>query len=256
MADIKRQGHMKTSASLLKFIHHLSQKELASKRFPYKGDAGYTLIELLVVIIMVGILAVIAAPSWLGFINQQRVNKVNEFIFRALQEAQSQAKNKKLSYSVSFREGADKVPEVAVYQTKQIKNDGTTADIGPYNWKSLKNELRIQPGQVVLGTNLDGENKRKDSVDLVVDPNPGSNNNNNNNNSITNKITFDYLGALASPSSTNADPDSNLMIVVAVKKDGRRVEATQRCVKVKTLLGALTTGRGPSGCSATDNGND
>ncbi len=242
---------MKTSASLLKFIHHLSQKELASKRFPYKGDAGYTLIELLVVIIMVGILAVIAAPSWLGFINQQRVNKVNEFIFRALQEAQSQAKNKKLSYSVSFRESADGV-EVAVYQTKI---DGKTA-IDPYNWKKLKDELRIQPGQVVLGTNLDGENKRKDSVDLVVYPNPGSNNNNNNNNSITNKITFDYLGALASPSSTNADPDSNLMIVVAVKKDGRRVEATQRCVKVKTLLGALTTGRGPSGCSATDNGND
>ncbi|MCJ8279579.1 MAG: prepilin-type N-terminal cleavage/methylation domain-containing protein, partial [Rivularia sp. ALOHA_DT_140] len=39
--------------------------------------SGFTLIEVLVVIAMVGILSAIAAPSWLGFVARQRLNKAN-----------------------------------------------------------------------------------------------------------------------------------------------------------------------------------
>ncbi|NEP29368.1 prepilin-type N-terminal cleavage/methylation domain-containing protein, partial [Moorena sp. SIO3I6] len=63
-------------------------------------DAGFTLLELIVVILLVGILSAIAAPSWLAFVNRQRVNKVNERVLSAIQEAQREAKKKKLSYSV------------------------------------------------------------------------------------------------------------------------------------------------------------
>uniref|UniRef100_A0ACD5GXJ4 Uncharacterized protein n=1 Tax=Desertifilum tharense IPPAS B-1220 TaxID=1781255 RepID=A0ACD5GXJ4_9CYAN len=58
---------------------------------------------MLVVIAMAAIMAAIAAPGWLSFTNQQRVNVVREEVFRALQDAQREARRTKLSYSVSLR---------------------------------------------------------------------------------------------------------------------------------------------------------
>lgn len=55
-------------------------------------EAGFTLIEVLVVVIMVGVLAAIVAPSWLAFVNTQQVNKANDVILGAVQEAQRGAK--------------------------------------------------------------------------------------------------------------------------------------------------------------------
>jgi prepilin-type N-terminal cleavage/methylation domain-containing protein len=216
---------------LLKLKQHFYQKKAIISRSSLKGDAGYTLIELLIVIIIIGVLAAAAAPGWLSFISQRRVTAANEFVLRALQEAQNQAKSKKLSYTVSFRT-QDGVPEVAVYQTK--KSDGSNLD--PYNWKSLKTELGLQQGQVLLGTNLTEENKKQNNINYTLD-------------ATKNKITFDYLGALP----TGAD--TGLAIVVAAGKDGNAIDSTKRCVKVETLLGGLKTGRGkydatsnPEGC--------
>ena len=94
---------MKT-AILLKLLQSCDTK--ATPNFPKtrsrKGDKGYTLIELLVVVILLGVLASIAAPGWLGFINRQRVRTVNDRVFQSLRLAQSEAKRTKRDVTITF----------------------------------------------------------------------------------------------------------------------------------------------------------
>ena len=53
--------------------------------------AGFTLIEVLVVIVIAAVLAAIAAPSWQGFLNRQRVSAVKSDLLQTLKNAQQNA---------------------------------------------------------------------------------------------------------------------------------------------------------------------
>lgn len=214
-----------------------------------QDQTGFTLVELLVVVIMVGVIAVIAAPNWLGFVNQRRVNAANDAVLRAIQDAQSQAKTKKVSYSVSFRTQADKAPEIAVYPTQTAVNPtaGNPSGIENVNpsdstfkgWKSFGEDLALKPRQVSLWTNVGTVASNQNNK--VVRSAPGSG-------ADIGTITFDEMGTL----SQNPLPDfggtatnpKGLIVMVAVPNGTSPVPSTQRCVKVVTLLGSLQIQKG------------
>jgi len=194
-------------------------------------DAGFSLIELVIVIFMIGILSAIAAPSWLAFVNRQRVNKVNDAILAALQDTQRQAKNKKLSYSISFQKNTTSQNlEVAIYNT----------NAGISTWKPLGADVGVSSDKFLLGTNLSSENTAGSSVSYTL--------------STSTKITFDYIGTLPNASFGTATAPSTetpgLKIVVAVPSSANSTLASsvKRCVIVKTLLGSMITAKDSPNC--------
>ncbi|MDC0835925.1 hypothetical protein AY599_10500 [Leptolyngbya valderiana BDU 20041] len=77
-----------------------------SRSTPISHDprAGFTIVELLVVIVMAGILAAIAAPGWLAFVNRQRINSTTDAALQIMRTAQSRAVTENRAWEASFRE--------------------------------------------------------------------------------------------------------------------------------------------------------
>jgi len=193
-------------------------------------DAGFTLLELVVVMLMVGILSAIAAPSWLGFVNRQRVSKANDAVFAALQEAQSEAKNKKLSYSVSFQKNpTTQNVEVAIYRT----------DAGISTWKPLGADVGVSSNKFLLGANLTSQNTAGSSVSYTL--------------SASTKITFDYMGTLPAASfgtvpAGTEPPGLKIVVAVPSSVNSTSPSSVKRCVIIKTLLGSMLTAKDSPQC--------
>jgi len=132
---------MKT-AILLKLLQSCETK--ATPNFPKtrsrKGDNGYTLLELIIVMILLGVLASIAAPGWLGFINRQRVRTVNDRVFQSLRLAQSEAKRTKSPVTITF--SALPVDPPTVTFVPPLPTGGST--------QVLNAGGEIKPGTIVL----------------------------------------------------------------------------------------------------------
>ena len=135
---------MKT-AILLKLLQ--SCDNTATPNFPKtrsrKGDNGYTLLELIVVVILLGVLASIAAPGWLGFINRQRVRTVNDRVFQSLRLAQSEAKRTKSAVTITF--SALPVDPPTVTFVPPLPTGGST--------QVLNAGGEIKPGTIALTVN-------------------------------------------------------------------------------------------------------
>jgi type II secretory pathway pseudopilin PulG len=101
------------------------------------STAGFTTIELLIIILVLGIVSAIAAPSWLMFINNQRLKVSIDRAYWAMELAQSNAKRDKTSWQASFKKVGETV-QVAVH-----KSEIPPAQVPVGEWKSLESQIQI-----------------------------------------------------------------------------------------------------------------
>jgi prepilin-type N-terminal cleavage/methylation domain-containing protein len=69
-----------------------------------QSEKGFTLLESLVVIVMVGIVAAIAAPGWLNFVEKSQLTVGRDKLYLAMRKAQSEAQHKRTGWQFSVRE--------------------------------------------------------------------------------------------------------------------------------------------------------
>jgi len=136
------------------------------RRDRYAKSLGFTLLEVLVVIVMVGILSAIAAPGWIGFVNNQRISTSQNKIFQAIKVAQSDSKISNANSS------ANRVR--ITFRTNQTDNayrvDNVRTGAGEQSLESGVTISSITPAVLPPG-NAGQPYVEFDSRGLVYDPN-------------------------------------------------------------------------------------
>lgn len=168
-------------------------------------EAGFTLIELLVVVVIAGVLAGIAAPSWFAFSNRQRAIAVRSDVIQTVRNAQQDA--------------------IQLRQARQIEVVTTAANptlrIGSLSFDASGNPVFSGREQV-----LGGEANRTGQITLsayTVRPNGTKN-------TAINSIAFDHQGL---PTDR-----TRLPFVITISGGPATI---QQCVIVANLLGSLKT---------------
>jgi prepilin-type N-terminal cleavage/methylation domain-containing protein len=195
------------------------------------NDAGFTLLEMLTVVLIIGTLSAIVAPSWLGFVNRQRLSKTSDALASAIKQAQTEAKKQKISYSVSFRvNSSTNIPEYIIYNYAP----STVTPTPTSGWTTLGDTLGLQSRQVFLYTNL---------TSLTAYNTTNSSKAINAATMGTGTITFDYLGALANKSA-NTVADAPLKVMVAIpQQTGNTASGVKRCVIIEGLIAGMRTAK-------------
>lgn len=169
-----------------------------------RSNRGFTLLETLIVLLMIGILSTIIAPGWLGLLERQRLNTAQDQVYRAMREAQSNARRTKVSWQASFRV-KDGLVQWAVHSADSLPNPG--------QWQNLDSAVQID----VPHTTLPAKSADKTCSDPC-------------------RVQFNDKGnVVLNPSRRERLYLSRLTL------NSRHGGGTKRCVFVSTILGAMRT---------------
>jgi prepilin-type N-terminal cleavage/methylation domain-containing protein len=168
-----------------------------------RSTAGLTLVEMIVVLMIISILALIAAPSWLAFANSRRAEAGRDQVFQILRQAQSQAIQTRQAQVVNFVTPANELPIVKTGGISQ-RLDGQIPD------ESLNGKMM---GLQIL--NGDSGSCSADAQGCIA---------------------FDDRGNIKRDDSTLGEEGIKVVVTSPVQNGNKR------CVIVRTLLGAMQTG--------------
>lgn len=132
---------MKTSlkANLLK--HFITKKE----------EGGFTLIELLVVIIIIGILAAIALPSFLNQANKARQSEAKTYI-GSMNRGQQAYRLENRAFANSFGNLAIGIPSITEYYTYRVADNGSAGGLSTAESKDAGIKAYLGAAQLTAGS--------------------------------------------------------------------------------------------------------
>ena len=178
--------------------------------------AGFTMIEILIILLIIGIFSAIVTPSWLMFINNQRLKVSLDRAYAAMELAQSNAKRDKIAWQASFKQVGENV-QVAIHQA-----DTPPAQVAANQWKNLEPQIQIDTEETtVLQVNEKNEQKENGTIRRVM---------------------FNYRGCPVSRSDHDCTQTS-IRAKGTLTLYHPNLRNSQRCIIISTLLGHKRTSK-------------
>lgn len=194
-------------------------------------NLGFTITELMVALLTIGILAGIAVPAWLSFINRYRLRTSTDRIYQTMRKAQSKATRDKTGWQATFQETTNDEGQIVIrYALHQ-------AAIAPNKLPESTWEY-LEPGIEIDDNEKNDKDKYETSL-LIV--NPETNRVTTSRDNPMYRAVFNYQGCpVYKPSDSCTQTSLRALGQIALKH--QTLDLPTRCVIISTVLGPMRRG--------------